>query len=244
MRARRLLVLASQGKEPRMAKASELIGRHVVASDGEVGTVEDLYFDDERWTVRYLVARTGGWLDARLVLLSPASVESTDGDVRVGLTRERIERAPDIDTDKPVSRRLEQAHASYYGYPYYWRGPHLWGTGIYPGVVPMPAVPPEQAQELERRVDEEREAAEHSHLRSVREVVDYSVQAADGEAGTVDDLEFDPKSWAVTGIEIDTKPWWPGGNVRVAPDHVQAIDWDDRTLRTDENRDALKARAS
>jgi len=32
------------------------------ATDGEVGDVKDVYFDDERWVIRYLVVDTGEWL--------------------------------------------------------------------------------------------------------------------------------------------------------------------------------------
>ncbi len=43
------------------------------ANDGEVGQVETVYFDDESWTVRYLVVDTGNWLSGRKVLISPRS---------------------------------------------------------------------------------------------------------------------------------------------------------------------------
>ena len=37
-------------------------GEKLRATDGEIGHVRDFYFDDKTWTVRYLVADTGGWL--------------------------------------------------------------------------------------------------------------------------------------------------------------------------------------
>ena len=33
------------------------------AGEGEVGTVEEAYFDDEQWVIRYLVVDPGGWDD-------------------------------------------------------------------------------------------------------------------------------------------------------------------------------------
>lgn len=48
------------------------------ATDGEIGSVEDVYFDDEAWTVRYLVANSGIWLPGRKVLVSPISVTAID----------------------------------------------------------------------------------------------------------------------------------------------------------------------
>ena len=40
----------------------KLDGYRILASNGEVGTVAEAYFDDEQWVVRYLVVDTGGWL--------------------------------------------------------------------------------------------------------------------------------------------------------------------------------------
>ena len=37
------------------------------ATDGELGTVDQLYFDDESWAIRYLMVETGGWLGGRRV---------------------------------------------------------------------------------------------------------------------------------------------------------------------------------
>ena len=44
------------------------------AVDGEIGTVDQFYFDDETWAIRYLTVETGGWLGGRIVLISPISV--------------------------------------------------------------------------------------------------------------------------------------------------------------------------
>jgi uncharacterized protein YrrD len=49
-------------------------GSQVLASDGEIGKVKEIYFDDDRWVVRYLVVDTGGWLTRRHVLISPHAV--------------------------------------------------------------------------------------------------------------------------------------------------------------------------
>jgi uncharacterized protein YrrD len=41
---------------------NHLIGWILDATDGEIGKVEDFYFDDQNWTVRYLIVKTGTWL--------------------------------------------------------------------------------------------------------------------------------------------------------------------------------------
>ena len=109
--------------------ANELKGYTIEASDGDIGEVVQFYFDDEKWTIRYLVADTGGWLMGRRVLISPAALGRVDSNSRrlhVNMTKERVENSPSIDTDRPVSRQHETDYYNYYGYPYYWSGPYVW----------------------------------------------------------------------------------------------------------------------
>ncbi len=102
--------------------------------DGEVGGIKDLYFDDKYWTVRYLIANTGNWLNTRKVLISPYFLNNMDHDselINVDLTKDQIEKSPSIDQDKPVSRQYELTYHNYYGSPLYWTGPYLWGVDPY-----------------------------------------------------------------------------------------------------------------
>jgi hypothetical protein len=56
---------------------NELHGLTIGASDGEIG-LKGVYFDDERWAIRYLVANIGGWLSGRKALSSPVSDRLVD----------------------------------------------------------------------------------------------------------------------------------------------------------------------
>src|SRR5579884_2428854 len=128
-----------------MIRAAEDLRRFTIgATDGDIGEVQDVYFDDERWGIRYLVVDTGKWLPGRKVLISPLAVRATDwarARLDVTLTRRQVEDSPDIDTDKPVSRQHEAEYFAYYGYPYYWAGPGLWGAVAYPSI--PPPIPPD-----------------------------------------------------------------------------------------------------
>ena len=55
--------------------SSHLKGAKVTATDGDIGTVKEVFFDDRNWAIRYLVVDTGSWLTDRLVLVSPYSVK-------------------------------------------------------------------------------------------------------------------------------------------------------------------------
>ena len=37
----------------------QLYGKKLGASDGDIGHVNDFYFNDQQWTIRYIVADTG-----------------------------------------------------------------------------------------------------------------------------------------------------------------------------------------
>ena len=44
-----------------LTNTTNLKGLVIRATDGEVGTVDQLYFDDESWAIRYLTVKTGSW---------------------------------------------------------------------------------------------------------------------------------------------------------------------------------------
>jgi sporulation protein YlmC with PRC-barrel domain len=50
----------------------------IAATDGQLGSVSDLYFDDRSWAVRYLVVEAGPWLPSRRLCVSPISVQRSD----------------------------------------------------------------------------------------------------------------------------------------------------------------------
>jgi sporulation protein YlmC with PRC-barrel domain len=223
----------------------QLRGDDIVARDGSIGTVKDVYFDDERWAVRYLVVDTGTWLPGRRVLVSPAAVEGVDEqDVHVRLTREQVKGAPDVESDRPVSRQQEMAHAAHFGYPYYWSGPLLWGAAAYPihPLAAKPALSPSQV-EAERAAQQQLEQGD-SHLRSGAEVIGYRIEARDGAIGEVEDFVVDEETWAIAGMVVDTRKWWPGGEVQVSPALVSDIDWGARTVRLHVTRDELRRAAA
>ena len=81
--------------------AHKIAGAAVSGSDGEIGTVEDFYFDERTWTVRYLLVDTG---NGKRVFMSPAAVQNGWGrsGVHVNLTRDAVWGGPEADTD-PLS---------------------------------------------------------------------------------------------------------------------------------------------
>jgi PRC-barrel domain len=61
-----------------LRSVDDLKGLSLRATDGEIGNVDQFYFDDETWTIRYLVVNAGSWLVGRMVLISPISLGKGD----------------------------------------------------------------------------------------------------------------------------------------------------------------------
>jgi hypothetical protein len=220
----------------------EMTKFEVVATDGPIGSVDDFYFDDERWAIRYVVVDTGRLLSGRRVLISPVSVSRTEwGGKRLSLSisRERVNNSPGIDTHQPVSRRHERDYLDYYGYLYYWGHAGLWG--VHP--TPMLPTPEQIAQQRARSAEAQRKAADQgdTHLRSASELSGYVIHALDGDLGHVTDVLFDDLSWATRYLVVDTGNWWFGKHVLVAPEWVTDISWPERSVAVNVTRERLKS---
>ena len=221
------------------------------ATDGGIGHVKDVYFDDDAWVLRYFVVETGSWLSSRKVLVSPFAVQEPDWEGKtlpVSSTMAQIENSPDIDTDKPVSRQNEEQYSGYYGYPYYWGGQGLWGEGMYPySVVPNYVTNrpdwAERQREDEAALSAERARHRHDdpHLRSCDDVVGYHVQATDGEVGHIAGFLVDEVTWAIRYLVVDTSNWWMGNKVLIAPTWISGVHWSNETVSVDLSREALQA---
>jgi len=219
-----------------LRSAKKIYGYTISATDGPIGTVNDLLLDDLNWTICYLVADTGHWLSGRKVLLVPEALGQPDWASRslpVALSREQVQNSPHIGTDEPVSRQMEDDLHSYYGWNPYWRGgPRLFGLRA------------AETAEMLARAAQERAAGKASepdpHLRSSTEMIGYYIQARDGEIGHVDDLIIEDELWAVRYLVIDTRNWLPGRKVLVAPAWAEDVDWAHRKVLVDLSRRTIE----
>jgi hypothetical protein len=223
-----------------LRNVNDLRGFKIQATDGMIGEVDDLYFDDENWAIRYLIVDTGGWLSGRKVLISPYAMGQPSWERRelpVTLTKAQVERSPDIDTRKPVSRQHEAHYSTYYGYPYYWGSEGLWGLGTYPGIVPAKA--PAEQDPATKGPSWPQESAD-AHLRSCREVAGYHIQALDGEIGHVDGMLVDDYTWAIRYLTVNTSNWWGGHLVLISPQWVDEVSWPGSKVSVGMTRQAVQ----
>ncbi|MEO8049162.1 MAG: PRC-barrel domain-containing protein [Acidobacteriota bacterium] len=211
-------------------KTTVLDGFTIRGTDGELGTIDQFYFDDETWAIRWAVVQTGGWLGSRNVLISPRSFLPPDWQAKaldVSLTKEQVKNSPDIDTHQPVSRQHEAQFLGYYGYPTYWGGGYAAGLSFPPLPPPNPPVHKPATEQ-------------DTHLRSTKTVTGYSIQALDGEIGHLDGFLLDDQTWAIRFLEVATRNWWPGKKVLVSPGWVERVSWEKSKVYAGLSREAIQ----
>jgi len=211
----------------------------ILATDGSLGSVSDVYFDDRGWTVRHLVVDTGTWLPGRRVLIPTSALGTPDAardEFPVDLTKEQVRNAPSIDEDKPVDRQHEAELYGYYGWAPYWGGDVMMPGGVgvgglgdamsLPGSIPPEPLPSDEGD---------------PHLRSGRDIIGYAIAAADSDIGEVSDILIDDQDWRIRYFLVDTGKWLPGRKVVLSPEWVKSIEWAEHKVVVDLTREQVEA---
>jgi hypothetical protein len=213
-----------------MWQSSTILGMGIQATDGSIGSVSDLLFDDSEWTIRWAVVDTGTWLPGRKVLLPSSVLGRIENEaISVGLTRRQVHDSPDTSHDQPISRQMEANLYGYYGWSPYWYP----DVAAYPGYLPPlsgPVPPVSGAWPGEAHPSPARMAQQNRgdpSLRSVREVSGYYVQAKDDSIGHVEDFLVEQDGWTIRYIIVDTRNWWPGRKVVISPRWIRDVRWNE-----------------
>ncbi len=219
----------------------EMRGYRLRAVDKDLGSVDDFYFDDRLWKIRYLVADTGNWLPGRSVLIGQEALEPSDGEEKVfpvKLTSAEIEDGPGIETDLPFSLQKEKELRLFFKWREYWDD----DVFIQPaGFTPM-SVPGGEAIDLSLKEGMKSSAQLNGnpHLRSANEIQGYYIRALDGEIGHVEDFIVDDTSWAIRYLVVDTHNWLPGKKVLVSYQWVNSVDWNKQTVEVAMTRETIE----
>jgi hypothetical protein len=206
-----------------LVPASRLFEFEISAADGEAGRVHDLQVDDRRWAVRDIVVDVGDWF----TLIDPAAVwaDHARRTLRVAFTAAQIAEGPRIESHPAV---VHQHRIGPYNHP----GPApAWGSeGWRPPVftvleaVPSKSPPP-------RRID--------PHLRSLRELSHYRLDAHDGEAGRIRDWLVDDRAWLTRYALVRTAGARSSKDVLVPVRWLGPVSYSSRIVRLDLKRDAV-----
>lgn len=215
-----------------LIETKKLKGYKIIGNDGEIGKVKEFYFDDQCWTVRYIIADTGSWLADRYVLISPFALSSLNKEaesIGIDLCKKQIEDSPFLANGKHISRQFEIAYHEYYGWPMYCTDPskhginHLIITNHKPLKIPI--------QDVKFR---------NHHLRNSRDVGGCHIQAIDGEIGHIVDFIIDNKTWTIRYLIINTHNWWAGKSVLVFPQWIDRVSLKELKVFINLSRESIK----
>jgi sporulation protein YlmC with PRC-barrel domain len=204
-----------------------MLGSSIVATDGEIGKVYNVFFDDRSWAVRYLVVETGSWLTRRRVLITPAALDRPDWaekTIAVKLTKEQVRNCPDVEADRPVSRQQELAMMGHIEWADY--------LSAEPSFPPVALTDPAVGED--GVVSNE---AGDPHLRSSKEVAGYQVDAIDASLGSITDFVIDDEWWGISDLVVNVDSL-PDGQRAVVPTRwVTAISWEDQRVLLNRRRE-------
>jgi len=213
-----------------------MIGYTIRATDGDVGKVQEFYFDDATWAVRYMVAETGNWLSGRKVLIPLVALGKPDRMSRtfsVNRTCALVRNGPDIDEDRPVYRQHEVKLRRHYQWQNYREGPY---GGTF-GITPYPLLENSIVQEP---VETMRQGEDDPHLRSTRNIIGYHIHGTDGEIGQVMDYIVDDENWALTYLVVEAGNWFWERNVLIAVKWIKTVNWNDTGIYLNLSRESIK----
>ncbi len=212
-----------------------LIGYSIGATDGEIGQVKEFYFDDLTWDVRYVIVETGNWLNGRKVIIAPEALLNPDWKNEVfpvNLSKEQIQKSPNIDTDKPVSRQQEIALYGHYAWQRYG------GNGFYAGglwaVLPELPIVKEEISQNEGKGDYD------LHLRSTETVTGYNIHATNGDIGHINDFTIDDETWKLSFAVVDTHNWFGGKKVLIPVNNIKEVQWENSIVILNITMDEVK----
>ena len=160
---------------------------------------------------------------------------------------QQVKDSPEIDTERPVSRQIETNIYDYYGWSPYWgSGLYMGGYGymaamaILGGAGHARRLPAKSSGARRQIADARRERTTIRISAASKTVTGYHIHASDGEIGHVEDFLVEDADWSIHYLVVDTKNWWPGKKVLISPRSAREIDWTDKLVNLDVDRQRVK----
>jgi hypothetical protein len=195
-----------------------LINGPLVARDGEEQRVRNFLFDDQSWSIRFVVIEVGTWASRRLSVIPTAVVSEPDWEkkaVTAYLAKEQLLKSPDADSVKPVSRQQQLALNKHFGWT-----DHVSDWAIPSALVPtqreFPALTPDDP-----------------HLRGVLDITGYEVWTTDGYLGLLEDFVLEQASWHINYLLVDCGDWVRRREQFISTLWVRAISWANHRVTLD-----------
>ena len=191
-----------------LRKIRELGTYRLHATDGDIGHLEQFYFDDRDWKIKYFVVDIGTWLHGKKVLMSPSSIVGVDASTRTinaAFNKQQVKESDDVGMHKPEGLVQHHDYSLYLGLPHY--------LGMNDS--DRRTAPLETGNTSERSFKTYDE-----HLRSSKLVSRYHVMAVDGEIGQIEDGIVDDQTWTIQYLMSTVRTLWSSKKVLLPTEWV------------------------
>lgn len=211
----------------------ELLESTVAAPDGELGTLHDVYFDDDSWSIHSLAVATADWLPGLVLLLAPRTLASLDRSSRIlqtHLTRATVQENPVAVEDNAVSRQREAHHGD--------QGPwHPYWLSTPSAIEASASIAPLRTHVTDQETGSRPGDPDHGpSLRSARTLMGYEVRAGGEKLGELVDFVVRDDDWKLTSLVVGLPGTDPQASTLVECGCVTHISWNERWVRVDAAR--------
>ena len=174
----------------------------LIAADGEMGFCKDFLFNDEQWSLHYLLADTHKWLPGgKKMLIHTQAIKYIDvaeKAIHLKISKKELKDSPSLLSSEPISRAYEKTYMCYFDYSTYHVGPiplDTWFVGAHPERVKLVSAP----QEAD---------SEKNHVHSAHFVEEYDLDVSQKNHGKITDFIFEESSWEIKFLAIEMGNWF------------------------------------
>lgn len=190
------------------------------ASDGQMGFCKDFLFNDEQWSLHYLLADTHKWVPGGKKMLihtnAISSIDASSKSIHLNISKRELKDSPSLLSNDAISRAYEKTYMCYFDYATYHVGPiplDTWFVGVHPERVKLVSAPDEPA-------------SEKNHVHSAHFVEDYDLDVAHKKHGKIVDFVFEDASWEIVFLAVELSSWLGHSKpVLLAPNELETINW-------------------
>lgn len=225
-----------------MLYSSNIKEMNIRATDGDIGKIKDIYFNDN-WNIRFTVVDTRKWLPGRKVLLPlhifhPINYESEY--VEVDYDKDQIRNSPPVPEDEHFTPDDQGNVLDYFGWNMY--KDNAVSTGGHSPLVTFDHPDVEQKNVPEEPHLNRNEILSNDTLRSEEETLDFKVHAKDGKIGNIVDFICDENNnWKITYIVVQNSENMTENELYIyRTEQIQTVDWFERDLYINDSVKGLK----
>ncbi|WP_332697414.1 PRC-barrel domain-containing protein [Halalkalibacter lacteus] len=221
-------------------KSSNLQTFSLLSKDGELGSIDDFYFEASNLMIRYFAINTRKWFFGGTGLLSPkafAAINIPEQMIEVTITKEQLKNSPKLSDHSPLSLAYEKKLNHYYGWSLYWKdqiAPPIEGENLSGSPMNGVFTSADDQQELVQLNQT------HHVLRTSSELIGCKVYAKNKEVGKITDLVIDHQSWDIRFLEIDIGGFLSKQVVPLSTNWISEINWIDGVVLMNKDKQEVE----